>query len=80
MDAPVDNEKLFAIKLAANEKKDRERAFKKIRTYLKAKSMNENGPKFTETDMVKVWKGLHYCMWMCDKLIVQVFSFSFFLY
>lgn len=27
---------------------------------------------FTETDMLKLWKGLFYCMWMSDKPLVQV--------
>lgn len=77
----MDNEKLFAIKLAANEKETREKAFKKIRNYIKAKSMSETGDKFKEEDMIKIWKGLHYCMWMCDKLAVQVnlfFKLDFF--
>lgn len=67
----MDNEKLFAIKLAGNDKEKREKAFKKIRTYIKAKSMSDTSAKFTEEDMIKIWKGLHYCMWMCDKLVVQ---------
>ena len=27
--------------------------------------------KFNEDDMIKIWKVLHYNMWMCDKQIVQ---------
>ena len=30
---------------------------------------------FTEEDLIKIWKGLHYAMWMCDKAIIQVFIF-----
>jgi hypothetical protein len=26
---------------------------------------------FSRDDMVKIWKGLHYCMWMSDKPLVQ---------
>ena len=26
----------------------------------------------TESDMLKLWKGLFYCMWMSDKPKVQV--------
>jgi len=27
---------------------------------------------FTEEDLLKIWKGLHYCVWMSDKPLVQV--------
>jgi hypothetical protein len=27
---------------------------------------------FTEEDFLKIWKGLHYCMWMQDKPVIQV--------
>lgn len=27
---------------------------------------------FNEEDLVKLWKGLHYCMWSCDKPLIQV--------
>lgn len=66
----MDNEKQFAIKLAHNETDVRKRAFLKLRNYLKSKSASKND-KFNEEDMIKIWKGLHYCMWMCDKLIIQ---------
>ena len=65
----MDNEKLFAIDLADNEKVTRERTLKKIRNYIKSKSLNG---KFNHDEMIKIWKGLHYSMWMCDKLIIQV--------
>ena len=27
---------------------------------------------FTEEDFIKLWKGLHYCLWMQDKPLLQV--------
>ena len=29
---------------------------------------------FGELDLMKVWKGLFYCMWMSDKPLIQVLS------
>ena len=28
--------------------------------------------EFTHMEMMKLWKGLYYCMWMSDKPLVQV--------
>lgn len=28
---------------------------------------------FGEVDLLKIWKGLFYCMWMSDKPLIQVF-------
>ncbi|XP_046583713.1 ribosomal RNA processing protein 1 homolog A-like [Haliotis rubra] len=74
----------FAQKLAANEKKIRNKALKKLRKYIHSKSAAK--PGLTEEDLIKLWKGLHYCMWMQDKPLLQeelavhitglVFSFS----
>lgn len=66
-----DKEKLLAIKLADNEKKTRNRAIVQMRNYISAKSSSKKDP-FEEEDLIKLWKGLHYCMWMADKAVVQV--------
>jgi len=29
---------------------------------------------FGSEEFLKVWKGLHYCMWMTDKPLIQVLS------
>jgi len=31
---------------------------------------------FGDGDFLKIWKGLHYCMWMTDKPLIQVFSYD----
>ncbi|XP_078592454.1 ribosomal RNA processing protein 1 homolog B-like isoform X2 [Branchiostoma floridae x Branchiostoma japonicum] len=59
----------FAQHLAANEKKVRDKAVKKLRQWLEARSQAKGG--FEEDDMLKIWKGLFYCMWMSDKPLVQ---------
>jgi ribosomal RNA-processing protein 1 len=71
----MDNEKLFAIDLADNEKRTRDLALKKIKNYIRTKTQpTSSSGGFNEDEMVKIWKGLHYSMWMCDKLIVQVIN------
>jgi hypothetical protein len=41
----MDNEKLFAIKLADEDKKIRDKCLAKIKNYLKSRSATENGIK-----------------------------------
>ncbi|KAL3887130.1 hypothetical protein ACJMK2_027084 [Sinanodonta woodiana] len=61
----------FAQRLASNEKKTRDKAVKKLKKYLQAKSSTKGDGGFSEDDLLKMWKGLHYCMWMQDKPIIQ---------
>ena len=28
-------------------------------------------PTFNRSEMLRLWKGLHYCFWMSDKPLVQ---------
>ncbi|XP_053313727.1 ribosomal RNA processing protein 1 homolog B [Spea bombifrons] len=56
----------LAQKLAGNDKKTRDRAMRKLRRYLRARSDG-----FTEEEFCKIWKGLFYCMWMQDKPLLQ---------
>lgn len=57
----------FAKKLANNDKKIRDRAIKRMRIWLSSRP----GDSFEELDMMKLWKGLFYCMWFSDKPLVQ---------
>ncbi|XP_074662093.1 uncharacterized protein LOC141914716 [Tubulanus polymorphus] len=70
----VDKNQQFAIQLAhnlaGNVKKIRDRGLKKLRKWLSARSQSKTNP-FTEEDFIKIWKGLHYCMWMQDKPLLQ---------
>lgn len=51
---------------AHNDLKIRNKAVKKLRLWLA-----QRGDANTETDLLKLWKGLFYCMWMSDKPLVQ---------
>ncbi|KAL8582640.1 hypothetical protein ACOMHN_028705 [Nucella lapillus] len=59
----------FAQRLAANEQTRRDRAIKKLRKYIGAKTAKAGG--FSEEELLQLWKGLHYCFWMQDKPLLQ---------
>uniref|UniRef100_A0A1A8F5Q7 Ribosomal RNA processing 1 homolog n=4 Tax=Nothobranchius korthausae TaxID=1143690 RepID=A0A1A8F5Q7_9TELE len=63
-------EVLLAQRLASNEKAIRSKAIKKLRKYIAVRSQNASGG-FTPDELLKLWKGLFYCLWMQDKLLLQ---------
>ncbi|XP_041067940.1 ribosomal RNA processing protein 1 homolog A isoform X2 [Carcharodon carcharias] len=60
----------FAQRLASNEKRFRDRAVRKLRRYLSARSQRLSGG-FSQDELLKIWKGIFYCMWMQDKPLLQ---------
>ncbi|NXU51959.1 RRP1B protein, partial [Turnix velox] len=60
----------FAQRLAANEKRIRDRALKKLRNYISVRTQRPAGG-FSQEELLKIWKGLFYCMWMQDKPLLQ---------
>ncbi|NXD07783.1 RRP1B protein, partial [Nothocercus nigrocapillus] len=60
----------LAQRLAANEKRIRDRAVKKLRGYMSVRTQRPRGG-FSEEELLKIWKGLFYCMWMQDKPLLQ---------
>uniref|UniRef100_UPI0037E82F83 ribosomal RNA processing protein 1 homolog B-like n=1 Tax=Semicossyphus pulcher TaxID=241346 RepID=UPI0037E82F83 len=60
----------FAQRLASNEKPIRTKAIKKLRKYINVRSQKESGG-FTGDELLKLWKGLFYCLWMQDKPLLQ---------
>jgi len=62
-------EVVFAQNLASNDKIIRDRAVKKLKKWLGSRSIN--GKYVSEDEMMKIWKGLHYCYWMSDKPLIQ---------
>ncbi|XP_048960534.1 ribosomal RNA processing protein 1 homolog A isoform X1 [Canis lupus dingo] len=60
----------LAQRLAGNEQVARDRAVRKLRKYIVARSQGAAGG-FTHDELLKVWKGLFYCMWMQDKPLLQ---------
>jgi len=60
---------IFAQKLSCNDNRVRDRALKKLEKWMGAKTAALN--TFSYSEMIKIWKGLYYCMWMSDKPLVQ---------
>ncbi|KAF9209346.1 hypothetical protein BGZ49_005040 [Haplosporangium sp. Z 27] len=60
-----DSSSPFGKKLAANDKKTRDKAVKALGRWISKKK------DFTHLELMKLWKGLFYCVWMSDKPIVQ---------
>ncbi|XP_051762697.1 ribosomal RNA processing protein 1 homolog A isoform X2 [Ctenopharyngodon idella] len=70
MESTQKPEIIFAVKLASNEKPVRSKALLKLRKYISARSGREEGG-FGEDELLKIWKGLFYCMWMQDMPLLQ---------
>ncbi|KAF2084442.1 hypothetical protein K490DRAFT_59589 [Saccharata proteae CBS 121410] len=51
----------FIKNLAANDKRIRDKALESLRKYLSGRK------ELSEVDLLKLWKGLFFCMWMSDK-------------
>uniref|UniRef100_A0A8C3YU09 Ribosomal RNA processing 1B n=1 Tax=Catagonus wagneri TaxID=51154 RepID=A0A8C3YU09_9CETA len=60
----------FAQRLASHEKGIRERAVKKLRQYISVKTQRETGG-FSQEELLRIWKGLFYCMWVQDEPLLQ---------
>ncbi|KAM6955944.1 uncharacterized protein rrp1 [Lycodopsis pacificus] len=60
----------LAQRLASNEKPVRTKAVKKLRKYIHVRSHIATGG-FTGDELLKLWKGLFYCLWMQDKPLLQ---------
>ncbi|XP_055463043.1 ribosomal RNA processing protein 1 homolog A [Psammomys obesus] len=67
---PLPPEVQLAQRLAGNEQVTRDHAVRKLRKYIVARSQRAGGG-FTPDELLKVWKGLFYCMWMQDKPLRQ---------
>ncbi|XP_038197932.1 ribosomal RNA processing protein 1 homolog A [Arvicola amphibius] len=67
---PLPPEIQLAQRLAGNEQVTRDRALRKLRNYIVNRSQRPTGC-FTPEEMLKIWKGLFYCLWMQDKLLQQ---------
>uniref|UniRef100_A0A4W5RGX6 Ribosomal RNA processing 1 n=1 Tax=Hucho hucho TaxID=62062 RepID=A0A4W5RGX6_9TELE len=70
--APIQQEPeiQFAQRLASNEKPMRTKAIKKLRKYISVRSQKIKGG-FEGDELLKLWKGLFYCLWMQDKPLLQ---------
>ncbi|XP_011501187.1 PREDICTED: ribosomal RNA processing protein 1 homolog [Ceratosolen solmsi marchali] len=59
----------FARLLANNNKKVRDKVLKNLKKWLMMRSQSSFA--FTDSDFLRLWKGLFYCMWLSDKPLVQ---------
>ncbi|EPS42875.1 hypothetical protein H072_3189 [Dactylellina haptotyla CBS 200.50] len=55
----------FVKQLAANDRPTRDKAVESLKTYL------SSSRTFTQSDFLKLWKGLFYCMWLSDRARTQ---------
>ncbi|CBJ26415.1 conserved unknown protein [Ectocarpus siliculosus] len=62
------NEVKFGKHLASSDKRVRDRTVGALREWLRQRS---RGGSLTDLDLLKIWRGLWYCMFMCDKAPVQ---------
>ncbi|KAK6353759.1 hypothetical protein TWF730_008186 [Orbilia blumenaviensis] len=51
----------FIKQLAANDRPTRDKAVESLKAYL------SSSRTFTQSDFLKLWKGLFYCMWLSDR-------------
>ncbi|XP_012524457.1 ribosomal RNA processing protein 1 homolog [Monomorium pharaonis] len=55
--------------LANNDKRVRDKVLKRLNKWLTVRS--QSSFVFTKADFMSLWKGLFYCMWMSDKMLIQ---------
>ena len=71
-DALTSKEMRFGARLAHTEKVVRDKAVANLSAFLASRE------EMSELELLKIWKGLFYCMWMCPKMAVQVNTFLYF--
>ncbi|CAK9810629.1 Ribosomal RNA processing protein 1 homolog [Anthophora quadrimaculata] len=59
----------FARLLSSNNKVTRNRVLKNLKKWLTVRGQSSFA--FTESDFLRLWKGLFYCMWISDKPLIQ---------
>lgn len=64
-EGPSDVYRKLARRLSHVDKRERDRGVEMVRGFL------EKGSGLSDDDLMKVWKGLYYCMWMSDKAPIQ---------
>lgn len=65
----VAKELKFVKSLAGNDPKLRRKVLKNLKIWLATRSRSTFA--FSDTDFLRLWKGLFYCMWMSDKPLIQ---------
>lgn len=73
----IEPERILVHKLVDSSKAQRAKAVERLKLWINARTLNPTS-FFTNEDLIKIWKGLYYNMWMADKPVLQV-KFFFYL-
>ncbi len=71
----IEPERILVHKLVDSSKAQRTKAVERLKLWINARTLNP-ASFFTYDDLIKIWKGLYYNMWMADKPILQVIFYS----
>ncbi|CAF3384052.1 unnamed protein product [Rotaria sp. Silwood1] len=66
----LEPERILVHKLVDSSKAQRTKAIERLKLWINARTLNPTS-FFTYDDLIKIWKGLYYNMWMADKPILQ---------
>lgn len=67
----IEPERILVHKLVDSSKAQRTKAVERLKAWINARTLNP-ASFFTHDDLIKIWKGLYYNMWMADKPVLQV--------
>jgi ribosomal RNA-processing protein 1 len=71
----LEPERILVHKLVDSSKAQRTKAVERLKLWINARTLNPTS-FFSYDDLIKIWKGLYYNMWMADKPILQVVFYS----
>ena len=71
--AEIEPERILVHKLVDSSKAQRTKAVERLKAWINARTLNPTS-FFSHDDLIKIWKGLYYNMWMADKPLLQVIS------
>lgn len=69
----IEPERILVHKLVDSSKAQRTKAVERLKAWINARTLNPTS-FFSYDDLIKIWKGLYYNMWMADKPLLQVIS------
>jgi ribosomal RNA-processing protein 1 len=67
----LEPERILVHKLVDSSKAQRTKAVERLKAWINARTLNPTS-FFSYEDLIKIWKGLYYNMWMADKPLLQV--------
>ncbi|CAF0867117.1 unnamed protein product [Adineta ricciae] len=66
----LEPERILVHKLVDSSKAQRTKAVERLKAWINARTLNPTS-FFSYDDLIKIWKGLYYNMWMADKPLLQ---------